>query len=272
MSHGACYLVAPLSGTGVRSVADPLIIDPIYLALVALLAFGSSIIGGISGFGAGLIITPVLLPLVGIKGVIPVVGVAMIVGNLARVFVYRTHIDRSVLLRMLIAILPGTVLGVWLYAMLPAQLLAVFIGCVLILSVPARRQLQARQITPSPTGVSIAAFLCGVLAGNAPGGGVIIITLLLGMGLHGPALLGTDAIIGTAISLTNSTLFGTIGLLDWSRFIVGIIVGCAMIPGAFLARALISRMRAETHVLIVEGFVILGGLSFFWAAIMPPQP
>lgn len=250
-------------------MADPITIEPLYLALVVAIAFGSSIIGGISGFGAGLIVTPMLLPLVGVKGVIPVVGVAMVVGNLARMFVYRHHIDTSVLARMLVAILPGTVLGVWLYAMLPAQVLAVFIGTILIASVPTRRYLKRHQITPPPAGVSTVAFLCGVLAGNAPGGGVIIITLLLGMGLHGPALLGTDAIIGTAISLTNTALFGGFGLLDLSRLMIGLSIGAAMIPGAFLARALVTRMTAQTHVRIIEVFVIFGGLSFFWAALNP---
>lgn len=183
-------------------------------------------------------------------------------------FVYRLHVDYRVVLRMLAVILPGAVLGVWLYAMLPSRILAVMIGCVLILSVPTRRILKARSISPSPAGVGLVGFLCGVLAGNAPGGGVIIITMLLGMGLHGPALLGTDALIGTAISLTNSALFGGIGLLDWTRLAIGLTVGASMIPGAFVARALVARMRPQTHVVIIETFIILGGLSFFWAAAM----
>ena len=244
-----------------------LVIEPLYLGVVIAMALASSIIGGISGFGAGLIITPLLLPVVGVKGVVPVVGVAMIVGNLARVFVYRANIEPRVLLRMLVAILPGAVLGVWLYAILPAAILAVFIGSILIASVPTRRYLARHRIAPPPAGVSAIAFLCGVLAGNAPGGGVIVITLLLSMGLSGPALLGTDAIIGTALSLTNSVLFGTAGLLDGPRFLIGLAIGAAMIPGAFLARALLSRITAQTHILIVEIFIVFGGVSFYWAAI-----
>jgi uncharacterized protein len=242
-------------------------VAPEYFALIMLIAFASSVVGGISGFGAGLIIVPMLLPIVGVKGVIPVVGVAMVVGNLARVYVYRQDIQFRLVARMLVAILPGAAIGVWLYAVLPAQVVALVIGCILILSVPVRRILQRYAVTPSPGSVSVIAFLCGVLAGNAPGGGVIIVTLLLGMGLSGPVLLGVDAVIGVALSLTNSVLFGTFGLLNLQLALIGLGVGAAMIPGAFVARALIGRITSDIHVRIIEVFVIFGGLSFFYAAL-----
>ena len=54
-----------------------------FLALGAVAFFGS-VLGGVSGFGAGLIVTPFLVPVVGIKGVVPVMSVAMTLGRLSR--------------------------------------------------------------------------------------------------------------------------------------------------------------------------------------------
>lgn len=245
---------------------DPIVIEPYYLALVAGLAFASSIIGGISGFGAGLVVAPFLLPIVGIKGVVPVIAFAMIIGNLARFWAFRRDLSLRTALRLLLPLLPGVAIGASLYDALPARVVAVFIGIVLIAAVPLRRYLQRRRVTPSPAATVGIAFGTGVLSGNAPGGGVLVVTLLLGLGLSGSALIGTDALIGTIISLTNSALFGAFGLLDLQRAGVGLLIGTAMIPGAFAARALVKRLTADTHVRIIEAFVLFGGLSFFWAA------
>lgn len=250
-------------------MSDPLVIAPLYMVLVMAIAFLSSVVGGMSGFGAGMIITPVLLPILGVKGIVPVVMVAMVVGNLARVTAYRKSIEFGVILRLQLAILPGSVIGVWLYAYMPTGVVAVVIGTALILSVPLRRHLSRHEIVPKPNFVSVIAFLSGVLAGNAPGGGVIIISLLLSMGLSGPALLGTDAVIGTVISLTNASLFGGFGLLDMQRFVIGIAIGLAMFPGAFVARAIVGRLSTRVHIRIIEIFIIGGGFSFYWAAFSP---
>lgn len=55
----------------------PFAVDGPDLLLFLSLAFASSVLAGASGFGAGLLIAPFLLPIVDIKSVIPILGVAM---------------------------------------------------------------------------------------------------------------------------------------------------------------------------------------------------
>tara|TARA_R100000750_G_scaffold41283_2_gene26828 strand:- start:3750 stop:4502 length:753 start_codon:yes stop_codon:yes gene_type:complete len=241
-------------------------IAPAQLLLVTGIALLSSVLGGLSGFGAGMVVVPFLLPIVGIKGVVPVIAVAMLIGNAARFNVYRSEVRRETVIRMLLMILPGAILGVWIYDALPPRIVAVVIGSVLILSIPVRRWLAQREIRPTRNGVAAAAFGAGLIAGNAPGGGVLIITLLLSMGLTGPALLGTDAAIGTILSMTNAALFGGLGLLDMSRLIIGVTLGLAMIPGAYIARFFLTRLQTSVQILVVEAFILVGGMSFYWSA------
>jgi uncharacterized protein len=240
--------------------------QPVYLALVLATAFGASIIGGISGFGAGLIVTPILLPLVGAKGIVPVVAVTMLIGNLGRILANRHDINPKLLVRLLIFIVPGVASGAYVYSILPNRILAIIIGSALIASVMIRRALEARQIIPSARHTAPVAFFAGFFAGNAPGGGVIVVSLLLSLGLHGTALIGTDAVIGAAISLTNTTAFGSLGLMSMDLLLLGLAIGSAMLPGAFIARALVLKLHARVHVRIVEAYVLLGGLTFFWYA------
>ena len=109
----------------------------------------------------------------------------------------------------------------------------------------------------------------GVLTGTTPGVGVLLIAALLGMGLGGPALVGTDAIIGLLISFVRTGMFTAYGLLSVSDLAVGVAVGLATFPGAFAARWMINRLSATVHVWIIEAMILFAGASFLlraWAA------
>lgn len=239
-----------------------LALDPAGLAAIIAIAFGASILGGLSGFGAGALVAPFLLPVFGEKAVFPVVASAMMVGNLARVWVYRRSIDKASVRIVLVPVIPGIVVGVMIYDFLSPKMLSFLIGSILIGSVFLRRIMDKRAIRASASGSGIAAFSAGVISANAPGGGVIIVSLLLGIGLKGAALIGTDAVIGVGLSLANTLLFGSLGHLPLSGLLVGLSVGAAMVPGAYAARWLMTRLSMAVHLVIMEGFVIVSGLIF----------
>jgi uncharacterized membrane protein YfcA len=60
-------------------------LDPVTIALVMAACFGAAALSGLSGFGAGLIITTVITPIIGAKAVLPAVSVMMLITNLSRV-------------------------------------------------------------------------------------------------------------------------------------------------------------------------------------------
>src|SRR5260221_55628 len=137
-------------------------LGPLQFAALGLIAFAGAVVGGVSSFGAGLVVTPFLVPVVGVKGVVP---------------------------------------------------------------------------------------------------------LVLGLGLTGGALVGTDAVIGIVVNLVKAIMFGRLELLDHSLVLAGLLVGLCMVPGAYAARWLIDRMAMRIHTAIVESLVAFSGLSFLWSAL-----
>ncbi len=233
---------------------------------LGLIAFGGAVLGGLSGFGAGLIVTPFLVPVVGVKGVVAVMAVAMTFGNLSRAWVYRDQIRPELVLRVLLPSLPGVLVGGLIYDVLPRTPFAILIGLFLLASIPLRRWLDKRQIVPTPAAVIGVSFIFGLVAGALPGGGVIVVPLLLGLGLAGGALVGTDAVIGAAVNIAKTVLYGGLDLLDETLLIGGVLVGLCMIPGAYVARFLIARIHLRIHTALIEGMVAFSGLSFLWTA------
>ncbi len=236
------------------------------LIIALAVAFLSSILGALSGFGGGILVMPFLVPVVGIKGVVPVMAVAMLIANTARIWVYRTHVRPDLIGPLALAILPGVFIGTYIYKSMPVNFLAVFIGLFLFASIGLRRLLSGRSLKLGRGGLIAGGFLFGILAGSTPGAGVLLVAMLLGMGLSGPALVGTDAVIGILISFVRTGMFSAYDLINAPELAIGIAIGLATFPGAFAARWMISRLSAAVHVSIIEVMVIVAGASFLWRA------
>lgn len=165
-----------------------------------------------------------------------------------------------------LSIIPGVFVGTYIYKSLPVNFLAVFIGVFLFVSIAIRRLLAGRSLKLSKVGLVTGGFFFGVLAGSTPGAGVLLIAALLGMGLTGGALVGTDAIVGIFISVVRTGMFTLYDLINWPELVLGIAIGLATFPGAFAARWMLSRLSAAVHVSIVEAMIMLAGVSFLWRA------
>jgi uncharacterized protein len=241
-----------------------LLLDAPTLAAVAALAVVAATISGMSGFGTGVILTAALVPLIGVKAVIPVMAVAGIVINAGRFWFYRQHLDRRTLALVLAASIPFLVLGTWIYSILDARALGTVLGIAVIAFVPLRRFLHSRKIVISPPGLAVGSGIFGLATGVATGTGVILVSLLLGTGLATPAVLATDAMVSIVLDLCKAALFQRFDLLDTAAFFTGLVIGFASIPGSALAAWLVRKMHAHLHVLFMEALILVGGASMLW--------
>src|SRR5260370_17501442 len=86
-------------------------LGPLQFAVLGVIAVAGAVAGGVSSFGAGVVVTPFLVPVVGVKGSVPVMAVAMVLGNLSRVWAYRTEVRREPIVKVLLPPRPGVILG-----------------------------------------------------------------------------------------------------------------------------------------------------------------
>jgi uncharacterized membrane protein YfcA len=236
------------------------------LTLIAVVAFGLSVIGGLSGFGIGLVLPAFIAPVVGVVAVIPVMAVAMSFANASRVWVYRHAISlRTVGLLMLTA-LPGALAGALIYTQLSSDTIATVLGVFLIATVPARHLLERSRFKLGMPGLMAIGGGYGFLAGGLSGAGLFLVAALLATGVQGAALIATDAAISTAINLLKVFVFGGYALITPELFLAGVLIGLCTVPGAFVARRILDHLPLRVHVWLMEGLVVAGGLSFLWRA------
>jgi uncharacterized protein len=241
-----------------------LLLDAPTLAAVAALGVAAATIGGMGGFGTGIILTAGLAPVIGVKAVVPVLAVAGVVINAGRFWFFRASLDRRTLVLVLSASLPFLVLGTWIYSVLDARAVGTVLGIAVIGSIPLRRVLKKREVVLGRQGLAIGSGVFGLATGLASGTGVIMISLLLGAGLAGPAVLATDALVSIALDLCKAALFQRFALLDADSLVTGLVIGTATIPGSAVAAWLVNRLGAHLHVLFMEALILIGGGSMLW--------
>ncbi|MBL4720302.1 MAG: sulfite exporter TauE/SafE family protein [Alphaproteobacteria bacterium] len=232
--------------------------------LIGVVALAASIMGGIGGGGLGLMIVPLLAPIVGIKAVIPLMAVSGLLSNSSRVFAFRKHIDFPATMRFMLPAIPGVVLGAAIYSYLPAQALYGLLGAFLIISVPMRRYMESQRLQIKPKSVGWVGACYGVFAGSLNGTGAIVIATLLAAGLQGSTLVAGKAVVAVATTGIKIIMFGSLDILNAELALAGLLMGICMMPGAFIARWIVTRMDIRAHTKFIEIVILFGGCSLLW--------
>jgi len=238
--------------------------SPAQLILACLVAFAASILGGLSGFGTGLVLPVFLVPLVGVTNVIPAMAVAMLINNGSRVVAFRREIAWAHVRRLLWLGLPACVAGAYGYTLLSANWVAALLGGFLLISVPLRRLLKGAQLRLS-AGAELGAGACfGFINGGMTGTGVVLISILMAAGVEGAALVASDAIVSVVMGLAKVALFGSLDALTLQVALIGLLVGACTAPGAFVARAILKHIPAGVHAWLMEAIVVAGAVALLW--------
>lgn len=233
--------------------------DVAIFALVAAISFSASFIGGVTGYGTGLLLPPVLLPLVGPQYVVPIISLSALLTNASRVAAFHPELDRRKAVLVAAVALPTCALGAYGYTRLSGAGVSVLIGSVLILLVPLRRYLMRRHGQLSSRGLMMAGTGYGLLTGGTSGAGVVLLSILLAAGLQGSAVIATDAGISLVLGLAKVVVFQSAGALPLSAWIMAALIGFSALPGPFLAKRMTRGLSHSAHAFILDGVVIFGG-------------
>ncbi|HXH84052.1 MAG TPA: sulfite exporter TauE/SafE family protein [Candidatus Tectomicrobia bacterium] len=231
-----------------------------WLVLVAV-ALVASVVGGVAGFGAGVILLPFLVWTLGVRAAIPVLTVTMLLGNLSRVWWSRADTDRGVAGRFLVGAVPATALGAALFVTTPGDVLTRVVGAFLLASVPLRRWLLRGPLTLRLAHFPLVGGAIGLLSALVVTTGPIATPFFLAYGLRRSAYIATEALCATVMHVARGAAFARYRLLTWEVVLVGAALGLTMFAGSWIARRLLERMGDRVFLLLVEGLVIAMGLQ-----------
>jgi hypothetical protein len=238
----------------------------IWLAILAL-GLVAGLVGGVVGFGGSTILLPALVFAFGPKDAVPIMGVAGILANVARIAVWWRDIDWRAAAVYSAAGVPAVALGARTFLALDARLVEMMLGVFMLAMVPLRRWYLARDFTIGFTGLAAAGAGIGLLTGLVASTGPINTPFFLAFGLAKGAFIGTEALGSLAVYLTKSSVFRGFGALPGDLIASGAIVGAAMIAGTWLARPIVMRMDLRRFQSVMDVMLILAGLAMIAGAL-----
>jgi uncharacterized membrane protein YfcA len=243
-------------------------VTPGQLALVGAVALLASLIGGVAGYGTGVLLPLVLVPITGAETVVPIIAITALFTNTSRAIAFRDAIDAPRTLIVLAASVPTCVLGAYGFTLLTGRGALLVIGLTLMTSVPLRQLMHRRGLVVEQRGLALGAVGYGVLVGGTTGSGVVLLALLMASGLAGAGVIATDAAISIVVGTVKIAVFGVAGIVDSKVMAFALLIGIISMPGAFLAKALVDRLPVRVHTAILDAVVLFGGAFMVLNAVL----
>jgi len=235
--------------------------------LLLAAALPAAVAGGALGFGTGLVMLPLVVWVVGVRASVPVLTIALIVGNASRAWWSRDELDWRVIGAYLDGALPLAVFGSVLYTTAP-EWLSRLMGLVLFSIVPLRRWLERGPRKMQLRHFPVLGAANGLLSALVAATGPINMPFFLGYGLRRGAYVGTDAACAGAVHLVKTLVYGRYALVTSETSALGLAIGAVMFVGAFIGRRILDRMNDRTFVVALEVLVTGLGVVFL---IRPPH-
>lgn len=237
------------------------------LAAITVASLLTGILHGATGMAGGIVMASILAHLIGIKAAVPVMTVALVLSHLSRAIMYAGETDKAIAGQVLLFGVPTIVVGAIIFAKISATTVAIVFAAFLAFSFPVRYWARTHEVRTGPKLLAGASMVWGMLAGNVIGPGFFLAPFLLGTGMNRLTFVGTLATVTLAMNIIKATVFGATSLLNWELFILGTWIGLITIPGNWLGRAILKRMKDSDHRMAIDIMTVLMIINFVYLAI-----
>jgi uncharacterized membrane protein YfcA len=243
---------------------------PLQLDLIAVLLLGvaAGTLGGMIGFGSSIMLMPALVLMYGPREAVPVMAVAALLANASRVGIWWREINWPAFAAYSVTGVPAAALGAMTLLTIPQRGIEIAMGVFFLAVIPARRWLAAHDLRIRLWQLAIAGAVVGYVTGIVVSTGPINAPFFLALGLVKGAYIGTEAAGSLALYLAKSIVFRSFGALPFDIIVKGLVIGSSLMVGSFVAKRLLLKINAAQFNLLIEGLLLLSGLTMLGAAFL----
>ena len=233
---------------------------------VLLVGLSAGALSGIIGTGSSIMLLPVLVYQFGPKQAVPIMAIAALMSNIAKVMAWWREVDWRAFAAYSIPGIPAAALGARTLLVLPPQIVDIALGVFFLSMIPARRWLHAHRFTISLWQLALVGAAIGFLTGIVLSTGPLSVPAFTSYGLIKGAFLSTEAASSLALMVSKVVTFQQSGALPLPAIIQGVIIGSAVMAGSFVGKLVVQRMSSGTFQLLLDILLGCSGLSLLWAA------
>lgn len=236
----------------------------VFVLVVGLFAGALS---GIVGAGASIMLLPVLVFQFGPQQAVPIMAIASLLSNIAKMMAWWREVDWRAFLAYSIPGIPAAALGARTLLVLPPRIVDIALGSFFLLLIPARHWLRARAFRIGLVGLGVTGAVIGFVTGIVLSTGPLSVPAFTAFGLVKGAFLSTEAASSLALMASKVATFREMGALPLPAIVQGLIIGGAVMVGSFAGKAVVQRMSTQAFHTLLDGVLLCSGVSLLWAAV-----
>ncbi len=237
-------------------------------AFVLVVGLVSGAVSGIVGAGSSIMLLPVLVFQFGPRQAVPIMAIAALMSNVAKVMAWWREVDWRAFAAFSIPGVPAAALGARTLLVLPARVVDIALGAFFLAMIALRRGLRARDFHIGLRGLALAGAAIGFVTGVVLSTGPLSVPVFLAFGLSKGAFLSTEA---ARLARVDDQQGGDLprarsaaAALDRSRTRhrrVG--------DGRVVRRqAIVQRVSTHAFHYLLDALLLCSGLSLLWAAVV----
>ena len=214
---------------------------------------------GITGYGAGLMLLPILTIFMGPKVAIPMLSIIQLTSNTSRVAVNRKLILWNYSVYYGLGALPGAFLGVYLFTRFSPGALSFFVGLYVLL-IPLLRRRFNREYKIKPLWFLLVGFFSSAISGFVGIVGPVTAPFFLALGLSKGAFVGTEAAGAVVVHAAKLIGYSATGSITLRVFLYGCLISPLAWLGSWIGKLCHNRMKDHHFTLLLDAVCIVFGL------------
>jgi uncharacterized protein len=237
------------------------------LATFTLLLLLAEVLGTLGGFGSSLLVMPLAVQYLPFDQALGLTAIFHVLSNLAKIYLFRKGLDRSLLIRMGIPAVLGVVAGALLTSLADGKALRIALGLILLLLSALLFLLPRMRIRPTGPNALMGGAVSGLLAGLVGTGGAVRGVMLAAFGLEKQVFIATSAWIDLGVDLSRSVVYWGQGYLVPETWHLLPLLAVVSIVGSWIGKRILDHVDQARFEHIVLALVFLAGLFSLWNAL-----
>lgn len=229
------------------------------LLILMMGAFFASLLSGAAGFGGSLLLLPIVTVSIGAEKAIPVLTIAQLLGNIARVSTGWKQIKWKEVGLFLCSALPLTALGAFGFSVLPKGIVNRCVGVLLIVFVILKWK-KILNLKNGKKTLLIGGAFTGGLSGLVGSGGPIGAAVFLSLDLSPVSYIASEAATAVAMHVLKTVIYSKLANMTFVDFMTGILMGISMFAGTYAANYFIKNMNKNKFQKYVAVLLCLFGI------------
>lgn len=235
-----------------------------FVLLVGLVA---GVVSGVIGTGSSIMLLPILVYTFGPKQAVPIMAVAAVMANFARVLAWWRLVDWRAFAAYSFTGIPAAALGARTLLALPSDIVNACLGIFFLFMIPARHWLRKHDFRLKLWQLAVAGAGIGYLTGLVLSTGPLSVPAFTAYGLTKGAFISTEAASSLFLYVSKLATFGELGALPPDILTKGLLVGASLMAGTFAGKVVMLKLSDDGFRLLLDALLFCSGLSLLWAAI-----